>query len=149
MLYSVFPLGGGCVILPHCVCNRGATFVARRAPIKGARPIPYASSNLTPQHLFGQGAFRCCSELSMTIWFAYIRLEQVYLGLLGQFDPTLHPQVRMALHMRCQIDHRGSPDASSRPYVHHQGSCLQGILKQYHPRSLDYRPRHGVLVTPL
>merc|ERR1712110_292794 len=90
------------------VCNRGTTFVARRAPIEGARPIPFtgASSNLTPQHLFGQGAFRCCPELSMTIWSAYISLEQVYLGLLGHFDPTLHPQVGMAPHMRCQIDHR-------------------------------------------
>ena len=103
------------------VCNRGTTFVARRAPIEGARPIPFtgASSNLTPQHLFGQGAFRCCPELSMTIWSAYISLEQVYLGLLGHFDPTLHPQVGMAPHMRCQIDHRGSADASSRPYVHY------------------------------
>ena len=103
------------------VCNRGTTFVAWRAPIEGARPIPFtgASSNLTPQHLFGQGAFRCCPELSMTIWSAYISLEQVYLGLLGHFDPTLHPQVGMAPHMRCQIDHRGSADASSRPYVHY------------------------------
>ena len=76
------------------VCNRGTTFVARRAPIEGARPIPFtgASSNLTPQHLSGQGAFRCCPELSMTIWSAYISLEQVYLGLLGHFDPTLHPR---------------------------------------------------------
>ena len=61
------------------VCNRGATFVAQGAPIEGTRPITFtgAGSNLTPQHLFGQGAFRCCPELRMTIWSAYISLEQV------------------------------------------------------------------------
>ena len=38
-------------------------------------------------------AFRCCPELSMTIWSAYIRLEQVL------SDPTPRPQVRMASHL--------------------------------------------------
>ena len=43
-------------------------------------------------------AFRCCPELSMTIWSAYIRLEQVL------SDPTPRPQVGMASHLGCQID---------------------------------------------
>ena len=54
----------------------------------------------------------------MTIWSAYISLEQVYLGLLGHFDPTLHPQVGMAPHMRFHFDHRGSADASSGQDTH-------------------------------
>ena len=56
------------------VCNRGA-FVARRAPIEGARPIPYSmvpnflgQLNLTPQHPNVRYDFRCCPQLVLDIW---------------------------------------------------------------------------------
>ena len=51
------------------VSNRGATFVARRVPIEGARPIPHTLWSLVSiNELKPNNSQGYCPELSMAIW---------------------------------------------------------------------------------